>query len=516
MKGVKEKKPGSTVKKQGIFVFCLCIVIMFFLIIFLMVRFGRDTDQIFDKVIEDALVPSHTETVRVVNDKLKEHEGEIEEEKIFNGNTAKKENRVYHYICTREGKVLAGDVKYYSIGFTLRNELSRRRVPEKRIQEMEEELKSLIPGKPLYFSNLEGNGIYMAASALDYHDWVLVSVYQSSDMEKNRNTIIRNTRILATIPVICFILMVLLTMRYYLRQQKKIAKGQARYDILAGFSDTVLFEYDCMDKTLVFTPNITTQFNVKEVDMIRPFDKKQSLSIVYPEDESKVLNLLESVDEMQDGEVRDITIRLMDKDGNYRWVRWQARLSCGRLGRPQALLGKISDVHEEMTKEKVLMKRASVDALTGALNRASVETEIKAQLGEKGKKGFLFMVDVDDFKSVNDTWGHAAGDRVLACLVEELKKNFRRKDLIGRLGGDEFIIFMTDVDDVSVVRKKAEILLENLSHIDAPRFTISMGAAAYPKAGKTYEELYLAADKAMYQAKNNGKNSLYIDENSDC
>ena len=119
-------------------------------------------------------------------------------------------------------------------------------------------------------------------------------------------------------------------MRYYLRQQKKIAKGQARYDILAGFSDTVLFEYDCMDKTLVFTPNITTQFNVKEVDMIRPFDKKQSLSIVYPEDESKVLNLLESVDEMQDGEVRDITIRLMDKDGNYRWVRWQARLSCGR------------------------------------------------------------------------------------------------------------------------------------------------------------------------------------------
>ena len=114
MKGVKEKKPGSTVKKQGIFVFCLCIAIMFFLIIFLMVRFGRDTDQIFDKVIEDMLVPSHTETVRVVNDKLKEHEGEIEEEKIFNGNTAKKENRVYHYICTREGKVLAGDVKYGS------------------------------------------------------------------------------------------------------------------------------------------------------------------------------------------------------------------------------------------------------------------------------------------------------------------------------------------------------------------------------------------------------------------
>ena len=506
----KEKKSADQVKKQGKIMFLVCTVVMVFFIIFLMIKLEKDTNQIFNEIIRDMLLPSHMEKVENMNLILDQSNESIEVGQFFSKENKKQENCVYHFICSSEGAVLAGDVKYYSD--TLQKELSRRRVSDRLLQELENKLKTLPADETYYFSNLEGNGIYLAASDLGYDDWILVSEYLSSDMKKYKKTIVRNSRLFGLIPLVCCILLAVIGLRYYLRQRRNLEKGQARYDILAGFSDTVLFEYDCIDKTLVFTPNITTLFHVKEIGVIRPFDSKQSFMIIYPEDIPKVLALLESVEDMQDGELRDITIRFMDKNGNYRWVRWQARLSRGRLGKPQTLCGKISDVQEEMQKEEMLVKRASVDALTGALNRASVEGEIRTQLGMDGKKGFLLMVDVDNFKSVNDTWGHSAGDRVLKRLVEEMRKIFRKDDLIGRLGGDEFIIFIPDMTNQDVLKEKADNLLKNIAGSEDIPFTISMGAAAYPESGKTYEELYLAADEAMYYAKNHGKSSLYVKE----
>lgn len=288
-------------------------------------------------------------------------------------------------------------------------------------------------------------------------------------------------------------------------------KGQARYDILSEFSDTVLFEYDCLDKTLVFTPNITTLFKLNEIGQIKPFDEKTNFTMIYPDDVEKVKNLLATIGDERD-EVDDFVIRFKDKDGNYRWVRWMGRLIRGRLGIPQVFLGKISDVQDELTKEQDLREKASIDGLTGALNRKAAELQINTLMEDKNCKGYLFMIDVDDFKTVNDTLGHAMGDLALINLVKLLKKNFRKDDVVGRLGGDEFIVFMTNTEiQANAEAKGAEILDILATSTEEPHFTISIGAAAYPGAGSDYESLYLAADHAMYVSKKSGKNRIHVD-----
>ena len=93
-------------------------------------------------------------------------------------------------------------------------------------------------------------------------------------MKNYKGVIIKGNRMLIFTLLGCVAIMIFLTVRLYMKQQKRVMKGQARYDILSEFSDTVLFEYDCLDKTLVFTPNITTLFGLKEIGQIRPFDKK--------------------------------------------------------------------------------------------------------------------------------------------------------------------------------------------------------------------------------------------------
>ena len=330
-------------------------------------------------------------------------------------------------------------------------------------------------------------------------------------MKNYKAVLINGNRMIIFTLLGCALIMVLFTVRFYVKQQKKVMKGQARYDILSEFSDTVLFEYDCLEKTLVFTPNITTLFGLKEIGPIRPFDSDTDFTMVHPDDVAKVKALLSTIGDNSD-EIDDFVIRFKDKNDNYRWVRWMGRLIRGRLGTPQAFLGKISDVQDEMTREQDLREKASVDGLTGALNRKAAEQKINTLMQDKECKGYLLMLDIDDFNTVNDTLGHAIGDLALITLVKLLKEHFRKEDIIGRLGGDEFIVFMTNTELASAVEAKGAEILDILAKSETtPHFTVSIGAAAYPAAGNDYESLYLAADNAMYASKKSGKNRIHVD-----
>ena len=116
--------------------------------------------------------------------------------------------------------------------------------------------------------------------------------------------------------------------------------------------------------------------------------------------------------------------------------------------------------------------------------------------GAAGVHGFLFMIDIDNFKLVNDRLGHMTGDRLLAQVGTVIRRVFRQTDLAGRAGGDEFVVFMADTDSVPAAAEKAGRLLEHLRDI-------SIG-------GGNYQEVYRLADQAMYQAKQNGKNRFFI------
>ena len=161
-------------------------------------------------------------------------------------------------------------------------------------------------------------------------------------------------------------------------------------------------------------------------------------------------------------------------------------------------------MHEANARSKSNLKyKANHDALTGVLNRrgfASLAEHIVAS------EIALLIADIDNFKQVNDKFGHVVGDRILVGVVEILKNNFRADDKICRLGGDEFAIVMTSAseDEKEVIEEKIKKINDHLLKISSglPPVTLSVGAAF----GKTLDEaLYKKADEALYRTKNSGK-----------
>ena len=398
-KSVKDN-PEYKMKRQGMIIGLVCLAVMVFLTIFLMSRYRQRTEKIFTELMEESLLSTHSEALTEMENFLAGSAGADKVEEAWEA-LNEDEGNVLHYACNSDGKILAGDMRIFDIEYTVATVLHSQHVKDNSISQVEKSLKKLTYGAPHIFTELEKTDIYLVASKLEGRDCILVSEYRSAKMKNYKAVLINGNRMIIFTLLGCALIMVFFTVRFYMKQQKKVMKGQARYDILSEFSDTVLFEYDCLEKTLVFTPNITTLFGLKEISAL-----------------------------MQDKEC----------------------------------------------------------------------------------KGYLLMLDIDDFKTVNDTMGHAIGDLALITLVKLLKEHFRREDIIGRLGGDEFIVFMTNTELASAVEAKGAEILDILAKSETtPHFTVSIGAAAYPAAGNDYESLYLAADNAMYASKKSGKNRIYVD-----
>lgn len=166
-------------------------------------------------------------------------------------------------------------------------------------------------------------------------------------------------------------------------------------------------------------------------------------------------------------------------------------------------------------RQKRMREIASRDGLTQLYNKVGTEHLIKEWLHSNKASGVFMMMDVDYFKQINDTYGHAVGDRVLYKVGHLLKSSFRENDIVGRIGGDEFLIFMEGVTSEEFAVRRMENLQQYLrelpmEELEGHMLTCSMGAAFAPKDGTTFEELYKHADEALYVTKRNGRDGFSI------
>ena len=162
-------------------------------------------------------------------------------------------------------------------------------------------------------------------------------------------------------------------------------------------------------------------------------------------------------------------------------------------------------------REFVLTRQINIqkdtDELTGLRNKAALTREINAFLADdKSDKGIMFILDVDRFKSINDNYGHDVGDQVIRQLGKYLGSISSDKEITGRFGGDEFVIFLKDTNDKETARKMAEKIIEEVSEkVTLPnkeeKVAVSIGAAIYDGKEKNYSEIFNRADSAMYKAK---------------
>jgi len=183
------------------------------------------------------------------------------------------------------------------------------------------------------------------------------------------------------------------------------------------------------------------------------------------------------------------------------------------------LLWMFEDVTQEQQTAQQLIHLAERDSLTGLFNRHRLHEEMEKLLVEaarSGKPGALLFFDLDEFKYINDTFGHHAGDATLIRIATELSTLIRRNEVLARLGGDEFALLIPQVSDMKQVENLAERVVQTIARLplifeEQPmRVTISLGIAFYPQHGTTIEELIAHADTAMYQAKACGKNTWQV------
>lgn len=178
----------------------------------------------------------------------------------------------------------------------------------------------------------------------------------------------------------------------------------------------------------------------------------------------------------------------------------------------------ITDMYmKEQEKQQELLaalERASTDSLTGLLNHQGTIDEVSFYLGEENSKSIMMFIDMDDFKSVNDTLGHIVGDKLLCSVAEILREELAPNDLAGRVGGDEFMVFLRSVQDKEEAKVRAENICRKIARLSVEfEFPVScsIGIAIAPDDGKDYATLTEHADRRVYCAKANGKNQIFSD-----
>lgn len=185
-------------------------------------------------------------------------------------------------------------------------------------------------------------------------------------------------------------------------------------------------------------------------------------------------------------------------------------------GQFQQLILTFSDITARVQAEKQMFRLAHFDRLTGLPNRSALETHLEQAIEQARRQHHhfaLMFLDLDKFKPVNDTLGHQAGDELLRHVAKRLKHSMRANDVVGRRGGDEFVIITgalgNDDDALKIARKVIQILNKPFNiQGQSVQIGASVGIALYPDNGQTAEALLARADKAMYSVKTSGRNNL--------
>ncbi len=206
-------------------------------------------------------------------------------------------------------------------------------------------------------------------------------------------------------------------------------------------------------------------------------------------------------------------VRVRQPDGSLRWVQVQAS-EVKRQGNMAVLTGVATDITERKQAEEMVQRQVYTDMLTGLPNRLSLQIELTRALSDAQRhqrKVGLLLVDLDRFKEVNDTRGHAGGDALLVQAGQRLQDSIGPKGIVARVGGDEFVLLVTGADCEEAAARLGQQVLEDMSRAFMVQgqqafVSASVGITIHPDDGDDAGELLTRADQALYEAKGAGRN----------
>lgn len=285
-----------------------------------------------------------------------------------------------------------------------------------------------------------------------------------------------------------------------LRSRNRYRIRNKIYRVLSRISNEYLFEYNIRSGHL----DISGKF-----DQLMDVQGKKKVGDL----------LLETRDTINNSCTGDniSTIKLPFQDGSIGTFKIICSVIRDDLDRPHAIVGKLIDISAEVMERERLVYQLQLDGLTGLYNAAAAKKMISSSMKRSDRKGMdaFILVDCDNFKNINDTWGHLKGDRVLKDIGESLRHAFRQTDIIARIGGDEFCVYMHDLPSAEPSRSKCRQLLRHIDQLNEHfRVTISIGIALLD-GESTYSRLFEQADQALYIAKRKGGAQIAVHRGSE-
>ncbi len=220
--------------------------------------------------------------------------------------------------------------------------------------------------------------------------------------------------------------------------------------------------------------------------------------------------------------ISDLSFRYQRRliNGQLRWVHNDIKLMMDIDSGHLCAMLTAKDISAEKQLEENLLVSAQTDKMTKVLNRDTTMESIKKVLEQEPDScHVLFMIDVDNFKKLNDTQGHQKGDEFLIDFAGAIRKCFRRNDIVGRIGGDEFFALMKNVEGTDTAKEKAAELMADIKKVcsmySVTDLSGSIGVSIYPGDGTNLADLYSKADKALYEAKRKGKSQIVFGSECD-
>lgn len=285
-----------------------------------------------------------------------------------------------------------------------------------------------------------------------------------------------------------------------------------QYDMLLKNTHDILFVWDLKDDEIKFSDNWhdILGFPVKISGFSSWFMEHSEQG---KERSRRIKKLRDSLKLGQSNQEEELHLKSVD--GREIWYKMRLMNQFDKNGFPRFGVGILNDITAQKQVIVELEREIQKDQLTGILNKTAVEMRIKKYLknSDKHNRSALLVIDLDDFKMINDEFGHPCGDYVLAECASALKSVFNKDADIGRIGGDEFVVFLHEIKDTdlydkcgAVIEKLGEIYWRG-KHVNA---SCSIGAVVSRDNIKEYAQLYYDADDAMYMAKRSGKGKVYI------
>ena len=284
-----------------------------------------------------------------------------------------------------------------------------------------------------------------------------------------------------------------------------------KYQFFAAIDEGALFEYNTETGVLTTLGESASRFGVPEFTF-DPLRDKHFLELFGEEQLRAFEAALRAT--TADNPIFRYECALNIR-GEQRWTRMvcQVIFSDDELPQYRGLIGKAMDIHDERNKVLSLEYRAAHDALTSLFNADYGRSQIQKQMAMHPDAKFaLSIIDLDNFKGINDTRGHLFGNRVLCYVAEQLRQSVRTGDVVARFGGDEIILFQQYQDDIHPIIDR--IFSSLAGNFDGYEISVSMGVATTENVDRSYPALFHAADKALYSVKQAGRGNycLYDDK----